>query len=327
MRLLDQVRTAIRLRHYSRKTEEAYVGWIKRYIVLHDKRHPGEMRAPETEAFLSDLAVQRHVSASTQNQALAALLFLYREVLGQHLDWIEHVVRAKCPERLPVVLTRQEVQAVLACLSGMYRIVGSLLYGSGLRLSEAISLRIKDIDFNRNEILVRDGKGRKDRVTMLPESLKQTLLDHLERVKRLHKCDIAEEAGRVVLPDALARKYPNADREWGWQFIFPASSRYFDKDASIQRRHHLHETAVQRAMKAAVRAAGIAKSASCHSLRHSFATHLLENGYDIRTVQELLGHRDVSTTMIYTQRNEQRRPRCPKPSRCALISQPNPLER
>jgi len=300
MRLLDRVRTAIRLRHYSPKTEEAYVGWVKRFIVFHEKRHPEEMGAGEIEAFLSALAVQRHVSASTQNQALAALLFLYKEVLGKQLEWIEHAVRAKRPERLPVVLTRQEVQAILGCLSGVYRIVGSLLYGSGLRLGEAAKLRVKDVDFNRNEILVRDGKGQKDRVTMLPETVKQPLLSHLEGVRALHKHDIAEGAGRVVLPDALVRKYPNADREWSWQFVFPASSRYRDRVVGIDRRHHLHETAVQRAMKAAVRQSGVAKPASCHSLRHSFATHLLENGYDIRTVQELLGHRDVSTTMIYT---------------------------
>ena len=300
MRLLDRVRTAIRLRHYSAKTEEAYTGWIKRYIVFHGKRHPEEMGASEIESFLSDLPVQRHVSASTQNQALAALLFLYKEVLSTQIDWIERVVHAKRPERLPVVLTRQEVQAVLGCLSGVYRIVGSVLYGSSLRLGETVSLRVKDIDFSRKKILVRDGKGRKDRVTMLPETIKTSLLRHLEQVKRLHGRDLADGAGRVVLPDALAQKYPNADREWGWQFVFPASSRYGDKEAGIERRHHLHETAVQRAMKAAVRQSGIAKPASCHSMRHSFATHLLENGYDIRTVQELLGHRDVSTTMIYT---------------------------
>ena len=300
VKLLDRVRLAIRVRHYSPKTEEAYIGWIKRFIVFHGKRHPDEMSEPEINGFLTHLAVQRNVSASTQNQALAAVLFLYRDVLGRPLDWIEPAVRAKRPERLPVVLTRQEARRVLELMIGVPRMVASLLYGAGLRLMEGLSLRIKDIDFERNEILIRDGKGRKDRVSMLPRTLNEPLQRHLEEVRRLHERDLRENAGRVILPDALVRKYPNADREWGWQYVFPATSRFLDRAAGIQRRHHLHETVVQKAMKEAVRRSGVAKPATCHSLRHSFATHLLESGYDIRTVQELLGHRDVSTTMIYT---------------------------
>jgi len=299
-RLLDRVRQAIRVRHYSPRTEESYIGWLKRFIVFHKRRHPDEMGEAEIEAFLTFLADEGKVSASTQNQALAAILFLYRNVLDRQLNWIELAVRAKPPERLPVVLTRQEVRLVLGLVLGVPHLVLSLLYGAGLRLMEALCLRVKDLDFERSEILIRDGKGRKDRVSMLPRTSSEAIQKHLEQVRRIHERDLQEHAGRVTLPDALMRKYPNADREWGWQYLFPASSRFFDSAAGIERRHHLHETVVQKAMKDAVRRSGIAKLATCHSLRHSFATHLLESGYDIRTVQELLGHRDVSTTMIYT---------------------------
>jgi integron integrase len=265
---MDQIRSAIRARHYSVRTEESYAGWIRRFIVFHGKRHPNEMGESEIETFLTFLATDKKVSASTQNQALAALLFLYRNVLGRRMDWIEPAVRAKRPERLPVVLTRSEVSAVLSRIKGTEWLVASLLYGAGLRLSEALCLRIKDIDLTSNEILVRDGKGRKDRVTMLPESVKEPLRAHMNRVQELHKRDVLEGAGRVQLPDALARKYPNGDREWGWQYVFPASSRFFDKEAGFERRHHLHETVIQKTMKEAVRRAGLTKPATPHTLRH-----------------------------------------------------------
>jgi integron integrase len=257
------------------------------------------MGEAEANAFLTDLAVTRKVSASTQTQALCALMFLYKGVLGQQADWIEITVRAQRPKRLPVVLSRDEVRAVLAELCGVLRLCATLMYGAGLRLMECIELPVKDIDFTRGEILVRDGKGQKDRMTALPRGVKDPLLAHLELVRQLHQRDLREGAGEVMLPDALARKYPNAAREWGWQWVFPASSRYLDRELHVQRRHHLHESVVQKAMKEAVRRSGISKPATCHSLRHSFATHLLEAGYDIRTVQELLGHHDVRTTMIY----------------------------
>jgi integron integrase len=299
-KLLTRVREAIKVRHYSEKTTEAYVGWIKRFIVFHGKRHPGEMGEAEIDVFLTHLATQRNVSASTQNQALAAILFPYRHVLGRPLAWIEPAVHAKRPERLPVVLTRQVVRQVLDGMTGVPRLVAALLYGAGLRLMETLTLRVKDIDFERNEIRLREGKGRKDRVTMLPRVVSAELQKHLEGVRTLHERDLKENAGRVILPDALTGKYPNADREWAWQYVFPATSRFLDRGAGVERRHHLHETVVQKAMKDAVRRSGIAKPATCHSLRHSFATALLESGYDIRTVQELLGHKDVSTTMVYT---------------------------
>ena len=297
--LLDEVKAAIRVRHYSRRTEEAYAGWVRRYILFNGKRHPREIGAPELQSFLTHLAIQKRVSASTQNQALSAILFLYREVLKVESFSLDVAVRAQRPERLPVVLTRQEVRTILDLMTGLPRLVAGLLYGSGLRLLECLTLRVKDIDFGRNEIVVRDGKGQRDRVTTLPESAKDPLLQHLHRVQKLHEQDLKRGAGRVSLPGAICRKYPNADREWGWQYVFPASSLYFDQDAGIARRHHLHESVVQKAVKAAVREAKISKPASPHSLRHSFATHLLEAGYDIRTIQELLGHRDVRTTMIY----------------------------
>jgi len=298
--LLDDLKAAIRVRHYSRRTEEAYLSWVRRYILFNGKRHPREIGAGELQSFLTHLAIQKHVNASTQNQALSAILFLYREVLKMDDMGLGMAVRARRPERLPVVLTRQEVRAILDLMTGMPRLVAGLLYGSGLRLMECLTLRVKDVDFTRNEILVRDGKGQKDRVTMLPESAKDPLLRHLQRVQKLHEQDLKRGAGRVSLPDAICRKYPNADREWGWQYVFPASTLYFDRSDGIERRHHLHESVVQKAVKEAVRDAKIAKPASPHTLRHSFATHLLEAGYDIRTIQELLGHRDVRTTQIYT---------------------------
>ena len=299
-KLLDQVRDAIRARHYSYRTEEAYVGWIKRLIFFHGKRHPAEMAKAEIEQFLTALAVKRRVAASTQNQALAAILFLYKDVLGRDPGWLDDVVRAKRPQRLPVVLTRQEVERLLAALDGVPWIMAMLLYGSGLRLMECLRLRVKDIDFTKNEILVREGKGNKDRVTMLPAGVKDPLLRHLDRVRRLHERDLAVGFGRVQLPDALARKYPNANREWGWQWVFPAAKICTDPRFGPPQRYHAHETVPQRAIRDARRRAGITKPVGPHTLRHCFATHLLESGYDIRTVQELLGHRDVSTTMIYT---------------------------
>jgi integron integrase len=300
VRLLDQVRTACRVRHYSRRTEQTYAQWVKRFVLFHGKRHPSEMGAVEVSAFLSHLAVVGRVSASTQNQALAALVFLYRYVLDAPALELEDLVRARVAVRLPVVLTQDETKAVLARLTGDSRLVSCLLYGAGLRLLEALRLRVKDLELERGEILVRDGKGRKDRVTMLPRSLAADLRTQLARARAVHASDLVAGFGAVMLPDALARKYPSAPREWGWQWIFPASRRFREAETGTERRHHLHESVVQRAVKRAVRAAGIAKPASCHTLRHSFATHLLAHGYDIRTVQELLGHRDVSTTMIYT---------------------------
>jgi len=299
-KLLDQVRQAIRRRHYSDRTEKAYVHWIKRYIFFHNKRHPLEMAESEIAQFLSGLATEGRVSASTQNQALNAILFLYNEVLSKKIGLIDGVVRAKRPQRLPVVLTKEEVKKVLDRMNGTPRLMGILLYGAGLRLMECCRLRIKDIDFTRNEVVVRSGKGNKDRDTMLPSAVRDSLIQHLRGVKSQHDEDLEHGLGRVSLPNALDRKYPNAGKEWGWQWVFPATSHYTDRSTGEQRRHHLHESVLQRAFKEARLKAGVFKPAGCHSLRHSFATHLLENGYDIRTVQELLGHRDVSTTMVYT---------------------------
>jgi integron integrase len=299
-RLLDRGRHAIETRHYSRRTEKAYVHWIKRYIFFHGKRHPAEMGAAEVAAFLTSLAVQGKVAASTQNQALSALLFLYREVLGVELPWLDDVIRAKRPVHLPVVLTRDEVRTVLRRLDGVPRLMAVLLYGAGLRLLECCRLRVKDVDVATHQLTIRDGKGHKDRATMLPAAVKAELLTHLERVRRQHEDDLRHGAGWVELPGALLRKYPNAGRAWGWQWVFPATRIYVDRVTGQRRRHHLHESVLQRAVKDAVRGAGIAKPATCHTFRHSFATHLLEDSHDIRTVQELLGHRDVSTTMIYT---------------------------
>ena len=299
-KLLDQVRQAIRTRHYSPKTEESYVHWIKRFIFFHNKRHPAEMAESEIARFLSNLATELRVSGSTQNQALNALLFLYHQVLGKEIGYVNGVVRAKKAPRLPVVLTREEIQALLGYLGGSERMMATLLYGAGLRLMECCRLRVKDVDFSQNQIVVRAGKGDKDRYTMLPAAVKELLIKHLDDGKRQHQCDVEKNLGRVVLPNALDRKYPNASQEWAWQWVFPATRYYVDRDTGRHYRHHLHESVLQKAVREAVRSAGIAKPATCHSLRHSFATHLLEDGYDIRTVQELLGHRDVSTTMIYT---------------------------
>lgn len=299
-RLLDQVRDAIRVRHYSRRTEETYVDWIRRFILFHDKRHPADMGASEVAQFLSHLALRTHVSASTQNQALSAVLFLYRDVLGCDLGLVEGIVRAKPSSRLPVVLTKEEVKRLLDQLDGTAWLVAVLLYGSGLRLAECLELRVKDVDFAASQITVRAGKGRKDRVTTLPAAVKDRLARHLAQVREQHARDVARGFGRVVLPDALGQKYPDAATAWAWQFVFPAGRVCRDPRWGAPTRFHLHESAIQRAVAQAVRRAGMTKRASAHVLRHSFATHLLEDGYDIRTVQELLGHTDVSTTMIYT---------------------------
>lgn len=299
-RLLDVARRRLRLKHYSLRTEEAYLGWIKRFVRFHGKRHPREMGPPEVEAFLTHLAVEGRVSPSTQNQALSALLFLYQEVLGMDLPWLKDVHRAKRRPRLPVVLTVSEVQAVLEQMEGKPLLMAQLLYGSGLRLMECSRLRVKDIDFARREILVRDGKGGKDRVTMLPGMVIPALQAQVEKARALHSKDLATGGGEVYLPYALARKYPNAGREFGWQYVFPSRKLSTDPRSGAVRRHHVNEQSVQRAFKQAVHDTGLAKRATPHTLRHSFATHLLQNGYDIRTVQELLGHEDVSTTMIYT---------------------------
>jgi integron integrase len=298
-KLLDQVRDVIRLKHYSYRTEQSYVGWIRRYILFHNKQHPKDMGGAEVEAFLTHLAVEGHVSASTQNQAFSALLFLYRNVLNQDLGALD-AVRAKRSNYLPTVLTKGEVRSVLENISGVHGLVIRVLYGSGLRLSEGLSLRIKDIDFAQRQIVARDTKGNESRVTMLPDSLIEPLQEHIRKVKRLHELDLDQGYGSVYLPFALERKHPHADRAWIWQFVFPSTGRSRDPRSGIIRRHHLHESGVQKTLKQAVRASGIAKRIGCHTFRHSFATHLLEDGYDIRTVQELLGHKDVKTTMIYT---------------------------
>jgi integron integrase len=299
-RLLEQVRGVIRLRHYSIRTEQAYLQWISRFILFHHKRHPRDMGATEVTAFLSDLAIRRNVAASTQNQALHAILFLYRNVLAIKLPWLDEVQRAKKPQHLPVVFTREEVKALLAQLQGTLWLMAMLTYGCGLRLLECLRLRVKDADFQYRQVIVRNAKGQKDRVTVLPGTLLEPLRTHLSRVRGLHEADLRDGFGRVYLPHALASKYPNADREWGWQYVFPSSRRSIDPRSGIERRHHAPEDALQRAVKQAIRKAGIVKPGSVHTLRHSFATHLLESGYDIRTVQELLGHADVKTTMIYT---------------------------
>jgi len=299
-KLLDRVRGKIRLKHYSIRTEQVYSDWVKRFVLYHGKRHPLEMGAAEVERFLTDLAVRGRVSASTQNQAKSALLFLYREVLGIELPWLDNVEKAKVPVRLPVVLTVQEVQQVLEKMEGVNGLIAHLLYGTGMRVMEGVRLRVKDVDFERCEILVREGKGHKDRVTMLPRVLSEPLQRHLARVKVLHDEDLAAGFGEVYLPFALARKYPNAGRDWGWQYVFPAKKVSTDPRSGAIRRHHVGDQAMQRAVRQAVRDAGLVKPATPHTLRHSFATHLLQSGYDIRTVQELLGHKDVQTTMIYT---------------------------
>ena len=299
-KLLDQFRDAIRTRRYSPKTEKAYLHWIRRFIVFHGRRHPAELGEAEIASFLSDLANVGRVSASTQNQALHALLFLYRRVLDRDIAYVHGVVRAKPPRKLPVVLTQDEVRRVLGSLEGVPWLMAMLLYGAGLRLMECCRMRVKDIDFGKHQIVTRSGKGGKDRYTMLPTRVAGPLERHLHVVKRQHEVDIGHGRGSVSLPRALARKYPGASREWGWQWVFPASRHYVDRVTGERRRHHLHESALQRAVREAHLQARISKPASCHTLRHSFATHLLEGGYDIRTIQELLGHRDVATTQIYT---------------------------
>lgn len=296
----DRVRAAMRLRHLSRRTEEAYLGWIHRYWLFCGRRHPAAFGHEQATAFLSHLATHDRVAAATQNQAVAALLFLYREVVAQELPWLDDLVRVVTPPRLPVVLSRDEVRAVLAQMHGVPRLMALLLYGSGMRLLECCRLRRKDVDFHRNQIAVRRGKGDKDRYTMLPRAVRDPLADHLDRGRVQHLHDVAVGAGHVELPGALAKKLPSASRDLCWQWVFPATRTYHHAETGQTRRHHLHETVVQSAMRAAVLASRIDKRASCHTLRHSFATHLLEDGTDIRTVQELLGHRDVATTMIYT---------------------------
>jgi integron integrase len=299
-KLLDQVRDVIRLKHYSIRTEEAYVTWIRRFILFHKKRHPSEMGEQEISEFLTHLAVQERVAASTQNQALNAIVFLYRAVLKRDLGEIRGIQWAKRPARLPVVFTKEEAKAVLDHLEGTKWLMASLLYGSGLRLMECLRLRVKDIDFIYRRIAVRDAKGDQDRMTILSDALIEPLHSHLKRVRALHKKDLEDGFGEVYLPYALERKYRNASRQWGWQYVFPSSRRSRDPRTRVIRRHHIAETVLQRAVRTAVRASNMVKPGSCHTFRHSFATHLLEAGYDIRTVQELLGHKDVSTTMIYT---------------------------
>ena len=298
--LLEQVRRCLRLRHYSIRTEQAYAQWVKRFILFHHKRHPKEMGAEEIRRYLSHLATDGKVAASTQNQALSVLLFLYRDVLGVELPYVEGIERARRPARVPVVLTREEAERVLARVGGTYRLMAGLLYGSGLRLMECVRLRVKDLDFGYRQVAVRDGKGEKDRRTVLPEALAGPLERHLGRVRLLHEEDLRAGYGRVYLPYALERKYPAAAAEWVWQWVFPAGKLSRDPRSGEVRRHHASEDMLQAAVKRAAREAGVGKRVSCHTLRHSFATHLLEDGYDIRTVQELLGHTSVETTQIYT---------------------------
>jgi integron integrase len=299
-KLLDRLRAACRVRHLSEQTEKAYHGWCRRFILFHGVRHPGTMAEPEVNSFLTDLAVNGRVAAGTQNQALCALLFLYDTVLGSPLDRLGGVVRAKRPGRRPVILGRDEVKALLSELGGTPRLVGVLLYGTGMRVSECLQLRVKDIDFAQGEVAVREGKGDKDRVAPLPHVSAAGLRGHLDRVREQHAADLRRGLGRAPLPHALARKYPAADREWGWQWVFPASTHYTDRRTGVRHRHHLHETVVQRAFRDAARSAGLAKHATPHTRRHAFATHLLEDGADIRTVQEPLGHESLETTMVYT---------------------------
>lgn len=298
--LMRQLHDALQARHYSPRTEKAYCHWVKRFVYFHGLRHPAQMAEAEVNAYLSHLAVHDRVSASTKTQALSALVFLYRHVLGRPLGELDDLIRARTSRRLPVVLTRDEVRAVIGRLSGDRSLIASILYGGGLRLMECLCLRVHDLEFARGEIVVRDGKGGKDRVTMLPRSLEPGLRQQLSRARALHQRDLADGWGRVALPEALERKYPAAPGEWRWQWVFPQQRRWKDTRTGEQGRHHIHETIVQRAVKQAVEDAGVEKAAGCHTLRHSFATHLLESGYDIRTIQELLGHKDVRTTMIYT---------------------------
>ena len=298
-RLMDRVRSEIRVRHYSIRTEEAYTGWVRRYIQFH-RRHPRDLDGDDLNRFLTHLVEHDRIAVSTQRQALSAILFLYRHVLKTDLEWLDDVVRARQPRRLPNVLSREEVAAVLSRLEGIPQLVVLLLYGTGMRILECLRLRVQDVDFDLGHITIRRPKGGRDRVTMLPESTRDRLRDHLLTVRALHERDLADGFGNVYLPDALARKYPHADRDWKWQYIFPAGSRGIDPRTGIERRHHLHESVIRKAVYAAARSAAIPKKVSCHTFRHSFATHLLMAGHDIRTIQELLGHKDVKTTMIYT---------------------------
>jgi integron integrase len=300
LRLRDQVHEVMRFKQFSLRTEETYWNWIRQFIFFHNKRHPREMGKAEIEAFLTHLAARRNVAVSTQNQALNALVFLYREVLHQPFDELGPVERPRRLPRLPVVLSRAEVDRLFDAMEGTTRLIAQLLYGTGLRLMEGLRLRVKDLDFERGQVAVHDGKGRKDRVTMLPEKLKPDLQQHLKRVHSLHRRDLAEGLGRVWLPGALRVKYPNADREWAWQWVFPSQSVSVDPRSRLKRRHHLDSGTVDKALRLAVAKAGLAKRVTSHTFRHSFATHLLQRGNDIRTIQELLGHADVSTTMIYT---------------------------
>lgn len=298
--LFGRLRERLRLRHYSIRTERAYLGWTRRFLAANGQRHPSELGGDDVERFLTDLAARDDVASGTQNQALAALLFLYREVIGVKLPWMEDMIRAKRPRRLPVVLAREEIDRLLAAMEGPPRLMAALLYGTGMRLMECVRLRVKDIDFSRNEIVVREGKGDKDRRVPLPERLREDLRRALDHALTLHRHDVAEGFGEAKLPHALARKYPSASMEAAWQFLFPASQRSKDPYTGRVHRHHVDESVLQRAVKRARVVAGINKPATCHTLRHSFATHLLEAGQDIRTVQELLGHKDLGTTQIYT---------------------------
>jgi integron integrase len=298
--LIEQLRQTLRSKHYSRRTEQSYCGWVKRFLRFHRMRHPGQMGEAEVNAFLSHLALRKKVSASTQNQALGAILFLFKRVLGKEVGNMGDVIRARRPKHLPVVMTRDEVASVLDHLEGQVWLMCSLMYGAGLRLTECLELRVQDIDFGANQIVVRSGKGFKDRVTVLPQTVKSGLIDHLRKVRGVHERDLRDGYGRARLPYALAKKYPRADREWRWQFVFPQRHRWVNRQTGEQGRHHVDESIVQKVLKAAVAQTDLTKRVSCHVLRHSFATHLLEDGYDIRTVQELLGHKDVRTTMVYT---------------------------
>jgi integron integrase len=318
-RLLDRVRNAIRARHYSLRTEETYVAWIRRFILFHGKRHPTEMREKEINAFVTSLAVEGPVSASRQTQALSAILFLYRHVLHIELPDLHTVIRARKPVWLPTVLTRAEVRAVIGKMYGPPKLVATLLYGTGMRLLEALRLRVKDVEFGNNRILVRDTKGHRDRVVPFPAVVRAALPTWLSRVQRIHAEDLSRGFGGVFVPDSIARKDPGAEREWGWQYVFPAERISLDPRSQVERRHHLHETSIQRALRAAVVELGLSRRVSCHTLRHSFATHLLEEGYDIRTIQELLGHQDVKDDHDLHTRSEPRRPRRPEPCRSSVV--------
>jgi integron integrase len=300
VKLLDRVRQRIRLKGYSIRTEKAYSEWIKRYILFHNKRHPNEMGKQEIEAFLSHLVVNRNVAPSTQNQAFNAILFLYEQVLEKSMPEDISAIRSKKPARVPTVMTPEETRRVISAMQGTHQLMAEVLYGCGLRLIECVRLRVKDIDFALNQVIVRDGKGHKDRITVLPRKFRQSIQVHLIDVRKLHEKDLQEGYGRVFLPYALARKFPGADRQWGWQYVFPSKTLSVDPRSGIRRRHHIHGSSMRKSLKAAARQAGIVKPISCHTLRHSFATDLLANGYDIRTIQDLLGHKDVSTTMVYT---------------------------